>query len=59
MSFVPFSRVMTVVMAGVVCFGLIVPLATARHQVAIAIGVAVLFVVYVAVNVVLWQRMRT
>lgn len=59
MNFVPFSRLLTIVMAGVVCFTLIVPLATMRHQTGIAIGAGVLFVVYLAVNVVLWQRMRT
>ncbi|MBV8154977.1 MAG: hypothetical protein JO029_04650 [Candidatus Eremiobacteraeota bacterium] len=59
MSFVPFSRLATIVMAGVVCFGLIVPLATMRHQMVVAIGVVVLFVTYVAINIVLWQRMRT
>ena len=56
--FVPVSRIVTMLMAGVVCFGLIVPLALQRHNVGLAIGVGAVFVAYLAVNVVLWTRMR-
>lgn len=60
MSFVPISRFFTVLMAGVVCFGLIVPLALVRHDTMLARVVIALFVVYVAFNVLiwLWQRKR-
>lgn len=57
--FVPLSRVFTAVMAAVVCFGLIVPLALSRHNTVLAGAVSAVFVVYLAVNVLLWKRMRT
>lgn len=60
MPFVPISRLFTVLMAGVVCFGLIVPLAMTRHDVTLARVIIALFVAYVAFNVLtwLWQRRR-
>lgn len=60
MSFVPISRAFTVLMAGVVCFGLIVPLAIVRHDLLLARVVIAFYVVYVAFNVLLWlwQRKR-
>lgn len=60
MPFVPISRLFTVLMAGVVCFGLIVPLAITRHDVTLARVIIALFVAYVAFNVLtwLWQRRR-
>ena len=58
MSFVPITRVFTVVMAGVVCFGLIVPLAMTRHDLTLARVIIALFVVYVAFNVLLWLWQR-
>ena len=60
MSFVPISRLFTVFMAGVVCFGLIVPLAMMRHDMTLARVVIALYVAYVAFNVLtwLWQRKR-
>ena len=59
MGFVPISRIFTAAMAGVVCFGLIVPLALSRHNTVLAGTVAGLYVAYLAVNVLLWKRMRT
>lgn len=56
--FVPISRIIAVAMAGVLCFVLLVPMALARHNVALAIFVAVVFLAYLAGNIVLWQRMR-
>ena len=56
--FVPVSRIVTMLMAGVVAFGLIVPMALQRHNNALAIGVAAVFAAYLVVNVVLWTRMR-
>lgn len=60
MSFVPISRFFTALMAGVVCFGLIVPLAFMRHDMVLAGAVIALYVVYVTFNVLLWlwQRKR-
>lgn len=60
MSFVPISRLFTVLTAGVVCFGLIVPLAMTRRDVTLARVIIALFVAYVAFNVLtwLWQRKR-
>jgi amino acid transporter len=54
--FVRFSRVIALAMAGVVCFGVIVPLALRRHDTALAYGIGALFLVYAVVNVVLWLR---
>jgi hypothetical protein len=55
---IPFTRIITVVMFGAICFVLIVPLAMQRHQPVLAIAVSVLFVIYLAANIVLWRRMK-
>lgn len=59
MAFVPISRFFTIAMAGVICFGLIVPLALSRHNTILAEIVGGLYLAYLVVNVLLWQRMRT
>jgi len=56
--FFPFSRIMAVLMAGVLCFALLVPMSLARHNVALAVFIALIFFGYLAGNIVLWQRMR-
>ena len=56
--FVPFSRIIAVLMAGVLCFALLVPMSLARHNGALALFIVLVFLAYVAGNVVLWQRMR-
>jgi len=56
--FVPFSRVIAMAMAAVLCFGLLVPMALARHNAALAVFVAVVFFAYLIGNIVLWRRMR-
>jgi hypothetical protein len=56
--FVPVSRIIAIAMAGVLCFGILVPLSLARHNVGLAIFIAVVFIAYLAANVILWQRMR-
>ena len=56
--FVPFSRLIAVAMAAVLCFALLVPMSLARHNVALATFVAVVFFAYLIANIVLWQRMR-
>lgn len=53
-----FTRIVAVLMGAVIAFGLIVPLALQRHQPLIAIGVALIFLVYAALNVVLWKRLN-
>lgn len=55
---IPFTRIITILMAGVICFGLIVPLGFHAHNAAIVIGLPILFILYVIVNVVLWRRMK-
>lgn len=55
---IPFTRILTIVMFGVLCFALIVPLALQRHNMVIAVGISVAFVLYLIVNIVLWRRMR-
>ena len=55
---IPFTRVMTVVMFAAICFVLIVPMALARHNVPLAIGIAAVFLAYLVANVILWRRMR-
>ncbi|HTU68873.1 MAG TPA: hypothetical protein VMF11_01015 [Candidatus Baltobacteraceae bacterium] len=55
---IPFTRFMTVAMFAAICFVLIVPLAIQRHQMFIAIGVPVLFAIYLVANFVLWRRMK-
>jgi hypothetical protein len=56
--FLPLSRIIAVAMAAVLCFVLLVPMSLARHNVALAGFVAVVFFAYLTANVVLWQRMR-
>jgi hypothetical protein len=56
---VPFTRIITILMFGLICFVLIVPLAMQRHQPAIAIGIALVFACYLVANVVLWRRMKS
>jgi hypothetical protein len=54
---IPITRVVTMVMAGVVCFALLLPLALARHDVLLAVALIVIFVAYAGINVLLWLRM--
>lgn len=55
---VPFTRVMTVVMAGVICFGVLLPAAMRHHNAVLGIALAAIFVAYLGVNVLLWQRLK-
>ena len=52
------SRVISVAMAGVVCFGVILPLALRRHDTVLGVGVVVVFAIYLIFNAVLWVRMK-
>jgi hypothetical protein len=56
---IPFTRIITVLMFGVICFALIVPLALQRHEPIIAIGIAIVFVLYLVAQIVLWRRMKS
>ncbi len=56
--FVPFTRIITVLMFGVLCFVLIVPMALQRGNMLVAAGISIAFVLYLIANVVLWRRMR-
>lgn len=56
--FVPVTRVVTLAMFAVICFGLLLPMALQRHNAALAIGVVVAFLAYLAVNLGLWLRLR-
>lgn len=55
---IPFTRIITIAMFAVLCFVLIVPMALQRHNTMLAIGITVVFVLYLIANVVLWQRMK-
>jgi membrane protein implicated in regulation of membrane protease activity len=52
------SRVITVLMFGAICFVLLVPTALRSGNTTLAIVVSVLFIIYAVANVVLWQRLR-
>lgn len=56
--FFPFSRILALLMAGVLCFALLVPMSLARHNAALAVFIVVIFFAYVAANVALWQQTR-
>lgn len=58
MNFVPFQRVMALLMAAAMVFVFLVPLAMQRHQYAIAGVVVGVFVLYLAFNAWLFVRMR-
>ena len=56
--FFPISRIIALLMAGVLCFALLVPMSLGRHNTALAVFVVLVFFAYLAGNIVLWQRMR-
>ena len=55
---IAFTRVMMTAMFAGICFLLIVPLARQRHNLPLAIGITVLFCIYLVANIVIWQRMK-
>lgn len=55
---IPVTRILTIAMAGVLCFALLLPLAIARHNAALAALVVAIFVAYAGVNVLLWLRLK-
>jgi hypothetical protein len=56
--FVPFSRIVTMLMSAVICFALLMPLSLQRHNWWLAIFIVVAFFGYLAANVVLWRRLK-
>lgn len=54
----PLSRIVSLLMAGVLCFGILLPMALARHVVALGVFIVVVFVAYLVANIVLWLRTR-
>jgi amino acid transporter len=46
------------IMMGVICFVLLVPLAMERHNAVLSVAIVALFVVYIGANVLLWLRLR-
>jgi hypothetical protein len=52
------TRLVMMVMTGVICFVLLLPLAMERHNILLAVGLAVVFALYVAANVLLWLRLK-
>ncbi|MGB8519302.1 MAG: hypothetical protein WCD38_03985 [Candidatus Tumulicola sp.] len=54
----PVTRMLTVAMAGVVCFALLIPLALSRHNAALATFLIAIFAAYAIANVVLWIRLK-
>jgi hypothetical protein len=54
----PFSRIIALLMAGVLCFALLVPMSLAQHKPGLALFVGLIFIAYVIGNVVLWLRTR-
>jgi hypothetical protein len=55
---VPISRIVALLMAGILCFVLLVPMALARHNTALAIVIGLVFLAYLGGNFAIWQRMR-
>ena len=55
---IPFTRIVAVAMSGVLCFGVILPLALHRHNPLLAVFVTVVFIAYLVANIVLYMRMR-
>lgn len=58
MSFVPFQRIMALLMAAAMVFVFLVPLAMKRHDYRIAVVVVGIFFVYLGFNAWLFVRMR-
>ncbi|HET6276024.1 MAG TPA: hypothetical protein VFE16_08870 [Candidatus Cybelea sp.] len=56
--FFPFSRIIALLMAAVLCFVLLVPMSLATHHGWIAVVVVFVYLAYLAANVMLWQRTR-
>ena len=58
MKMFTFTRFLSVAMAGVLCGGVLVPLALASHKPLLATGLILVWIVYAVVNVLAWRRLR-
>lgn len=56
--FFPFSRIIALLMAAVLCFVLLVPMSLATHHAWVAVVVVFVYFAYLVANVMLWQRTR-
>lgn len=56
--FFPFSRIIALLMAAVLCFALLVPMSIASHHAWVAVVVVAVYFAYLVANVMLWQRTR-
>ncbi|MEO6836369.1 MAG: hypothetical protein ABI231_10755 [Candidatus Tumulicola sp.] len=54
----PITRIVTLVMSGVIAFALLLPLAMQSHNVVLGILIIAIFVAYAAANVLLWLRLK-
>jgi hypothetical protein len=54
----PFTRIIALLMAAVLCFVLLVPMSLASHHAALAVFIVFIYFAYLAGNIVLWQRTR-
>jgi len=54
----PVTRAITLLMAAVLCFGLFLPHAIARHNAWLGVFLVVIFTAYAAANVLLWIRLK-
>jgi hypothetical protein len=56
--FFPLSRIIALLMAGVLCFVLLVPMSLARHNAWLAVFIVLIYFAYLAANAMLWLRNR-
>ncbi len=54
----PLSRIVAALMAGVLVFALLVPMALGTHRPALAIGLSAVYAGYLLANLYLWRRMK-
>jgi hypothetical protein len=54
----PISRIIALLMAGVLCFAFLVPMSLAFHHPTLAYFVGLVFVAYLVANIFLWLRTR-
>ncbi len=58
MKMFTFTRLLSVAMAGVLCGGVLVPLALANHKPLLAAGLVVVWIIYAVANVLAWRKLR-
>ena len=54
---IPITRIITIAMTAVLCFGVIVPLAVHAHNVFLAVAIPIVYILYLVANVLLWKRL--